>query len=51
MIADIKNNVKQCATCPDYQHTQLQEKAIPHKLPSGLWEIVGADVFSKDNET
>ena len=26
-------------------------KSIPHKLPTMPWEIVGADIFSVDNET
>ena len=43
--------MKQFATCLDYQHTQPQEKTIPHNLPGKLWEIVGADIFSIDNET
>ena len=40
MNADTGNTVKQYGTCLDFQHTQ------PHELPSKLWEIVGADMFS-----
>ena len=45
------NTVKQCATCLDYQHTQLQDKTMPHKFPSKVWEIFGADIFCINNET
>ena len=34
-----------------YRYTQLQEKTIPHELPTKSWEIVGADMFSINNET
>ena len=51
MNTNIENVVKQCATCLDYHHTQLQENTILKRLPNKPWEIFGADIFSIDNET
>ena len=51
MNADLDNTVRHCATCLGYQLTQPHEKTMPHELPSKPWKIVGADIFSIDNET
>ena len=49
MNEDIENTMKQCATCPDYQQTQPHEKTILYELPCTPWEVVGADIFSLNN--
>ena len=51
MNADIDNTKKHCATFLDYQHTYLHEKIKLHKLLTKPWEIVGAGIFSINNET
>ena len=38
--ADIEKNVKQGATCMEYQETQPCEKTVPYKLPYKPWEVV-----------
>ena len=48
MNADIENTMKQCATSLDYQQMQTHEKTILYDLP---WEVVGADIFSINNNT
>ena len=45
MNADIKNTVKQCATCMEYQQTQQHEKSLPCEMSYKLWEVVCADMF------
>ena len=49
--ADIKDTIKWCATCLEYQHTQPLEKTIQYKVPCKLWKVVGADIFSIKNKT
>ena len=51
MNTDIENTVKQCATCLDYQQTQLHERPLLHEPPSKLWDINGANIFSINNST
>ena len=51
MNNNIKNTVKQCVTCLDYQNTQPQEKPILHELQTKPWEMVGADICLIKNET
>ena len=48
---DTKKTVKQCATCMEYQQTQLHEKITPYKLPYKPREVVGADIFTIKNNT
>ena len=49
--ADIENTVKQCGTCLEYQETQPHEKTILYELPHKPSEVVGADIFSVNNNT
>ena len=49
MNVDIKNNVKQCVSCLDYQHTQPHESTISYDLLCRPWEVVDADTFSINN--
>ena len=49
MNADIKNTVKQCATCMEYQHTQPHEKTMPYKMAYNPSRVVSADIFSITN--
>ena len=51
MNTDAENTLKQFATCLEYQHTQLKEKAITHEFPTKQWRIVWADIFSINKET
>ena len=37
--------------CLEYQWMQCQEKALHYKIPSGSWEILGADVFMVNGKT
>ena len=46
---NIKNMVKQHATCMEYQQTQACEKIIPCKMPNKLWEVAGANILSVKN--
>ena len=43
---DIKNTVKWCATCMEYEQTQPHEKGRPYEMPHKQWEMVGADMFT-----
>ena len=49
MNVDIKNTMKQCATCQDYQQTQLHEKTVLYDIPCKPWEVVGTNIFSINN--
>ena len=49
MNEDIKNIMKQYATYLDYQQTQPHEKTIPCDILCKSWEVVGADIFSINN--
>ena len=48
--ADIKQYIKSCATCLEFQQMQLKEKIIHHDIPLRLWEVLGADVFYFNNK-
>ena len=48
--ADIKNYIKHCATCLEFQQTQPKEKIIHHDIPLRPWEVIGADVFHFNNK-
>ena len=45
MNADIKETVKQCVTCLEYQCKQPQERALQYDIPYKPWEVVGANIF------
>ena len=49
MNADIKDAVKNCPTCFDFQATQLKHKTISHKIPGRPWESIRADIFNTNN--
>ena len=51
MNADTENTMEQCATFQEYQQRQQHENTIPYELPCELWEVVGADIFSINNNT
>ena len=46
MNADIKNTMKQCTTCLDYQQTQPHEKTTSYNILCKPWEVAGADISS-----
>ena len=50
MNADIKNTVKQYATCLNYQKTQPHWRMILHEILCKPWEAVGADIFLINND-
>ena len=47
--ADIKNYIKQCATCLEFQQMQPKEKIIHPDIPLRHWEVVRADIFHFNN--
>ena len=51
MNTDIKNTVKQCATCMEYQQMQLHKKTIPYEMPYEPWVAVDVDIFTTKNNT
>ena len=51
MNADIENKVKKCATYIDYQQTEQLEKTMLYELLCKPWKLVGADIFSVNNNT
>ena len=51
MYTDMKNTIKQCATCMDYQQSQPYEKIILYKMPQKPLEVVGVDIFPIKNNT
>ena len=51
MNKDIVNTVKQSVTCKEYQHTQPNEKTIPHEMPYKPWEVVGTDIITIKKNT
>ena len=46
-----QNTIKQCATFLEYQQSQAHKKTIPYDIPCKPWEVVGADIFSINNNT
>ena len=48
--ADIKNYIKFCATCLEFQQTHPKERIIHHKIPLRPWEVFSADVFHFNNK-
>ena len=42
---DIGVVVCKCATCQEVQRAQPREPLMPHERPSGVWQIVGTDLF------
>ena len=45
MNTDIKQTVKQCSMCLEYQHTQPCKTVLHYDIPHKPWEVVSADVF------
>ena len=45
MNDDIKQTMRHCSMCVEYQHRPLHEAAIDYDTPCKLWVIVGTDVF------
>ena len=43
--ADIKDYIKNCATCLEIHQTQPKEKIIHHDISIRPWEVCGMDVF------
>ena len=50
MNADMENHIKDCSTCLNFQQMQLKEKLICHNIPGKPWEVLGADMFTLNNE-
>ena len=48
---DIKNYIKNCASCLEYQQMQPKEKIIHHSIPLRAWEVLGTDVFHFNNKS
>ena len=48
--AYIKNYIKHCTTCLEFQQMQPKEKIIHHEIPLRPWEVVGTDVFHFNNK-
>ena len=46
----LKNILKQCPTCFQFQQMQPQERIIHQDIPLQPWEVVGADVFHYNNK-
>ena len=47
--ADIKNYIKHCAMCLEFQQMQPKEKIIHHDIPLRPWEVISTDVFHFNN--
>ena len=50
MNTDIKNTMKQCATCTKYQQTELHTKIIPYEMPYKAWKVVCVAIFIINNK-
>ena len=48
--ADIKNYIKHCAMCLEFQQMQPKKKIIHHDIPLRPWEVFNADVFHFNNK-
>ena len=48
---NINVDMKQCATCMEYQQTQLHEQITPQKVQQKPWEVVCNDIFTIKNNT
>ena len=42
---DIETLVKSCPICQEHQPAQQHETLHPHEVPTGPWEVIGADLF------
>ena len=49
MNVDIKNHIKNCFTCLDFQQTQQKEKSH-HEITCKPWKEVGADMFTLNSK-
>ena len=43
--SDIQSLVAKCSTCAKYRPANIKEPLLPHDLPLGPWQKVGADIF------
>ena len=50
MNIGVENIVKPCATCLEYQQTQLQERVLHYEIPCRPREVVRADIFMFNNK-
>ena len=48
--ADIKQTVKECSTCLEYQGMQLCKTKLHYDIPQKPWVVAGADVFMINNK-
>ena len=46
MTSEIKEWIKTCETCQEYDNTQTKETLMSHDMPDRLWQKVGVDLFS-----
>ena len=46
---DIKNYVKYCSTCLEFQQMLLMEKNIHHDISMRPWDVTGTDMFQLNN--
>ena len=47
---DIKNYIKNCNTCLEFQQTQPKERIIQHDIPIRPWDVIGVDMFQLNNK-
>ena len=47
---DIKNHIKNCTTCLEFQQMQPKEKILHHDIPLRPWEVLGMDIFHFNNK-
>ena len=46
MTSEIKEWIKSCETCQEYDNTQTKETLMSHDVPDRPWQKVGVDFFS-----
>ena len=50
MNTDMEKAIKSHPTCPDHLATEPKDKVMSHEIPGRLWECVGADIFTINND-
>ena len=50
MSSQIKDRCKRCDICQSFGTAQQKEPLLPHPIPTHPWQVVGADLFSINNE-
>ena len=50
MNAEIKEYIKSCSICADYQLAQTPEPMLQPVKPSRLWEVVSPDIFNRNGK-